>query len=96
MKNSRIILIDISDNSPTFACSGLTLQKPDHFFKCSRTVSNDDYIIKFQNKLMNSDWSSLHTLDIFDEMYDSFFEKLFRIYDECFPMVARFRTKIPC
>ena len=42
---------------------------------------------------MNSDWSSLYTLGTVDEMYDSFYEMLFRIYGECFPIVTRFKRK---
>ena len=42
---------------------------------------------------MNSDWSYLHTLGTVDEIYDSFYELLFRIYDECFPIEARFIVK---
>ena len=42
---------------------------------------------------MNSDWSSLYTPGTVDEKFDSFYEMLFRIYDECFPIVPRFKRK---
>ena len=93
MEKLEIILNDISDHFLTFACFDLTIQKPDDFFKWTRRVSNDNCVVRFRNKLMNSDWSVLDSLGMVDEMYDSFYEILFRIYDECFHIVTRFKRK---
>ena len=84
----------ISYHFTTFACFDLTVKKPYIFFKCTKWVSNDDNVIRFQNKLMKSDWSVLYTLDMVDEIYDSFYEKLFRIYDDCFPIVTRLKKDL--
>ena len=55
---------------------------------------NDDCVIRFQNNVMNSEWFSLYTLGTVNEMCGSMCEILFRIYDEWFPMVTRFKIKI--
>ena len=91
LKKTGIILNDISDKFQTFVCFDLTVQKPHHFFKCTRRVSNYDCVIMFQNKLINSRWSSLYTPGKVDEMYDSFYENLFRICEECLPIVTRLK-----
>ena len=93
MKKSGIILNDISDHFPTFAFFDLTVQKPDNIDKCTRRMSNDGCVIKFQNKLMSSSWSSLYTFNTVDKAYDRFYEMLFRIYDECFHIVTHFKRK---
>ena len=85
------MLNDTSDHFPLFACFDLAVQNLNNFFKCTRRVSKNDCVIKFQNKLMNSDWSSLYTFGTVDEMYGSFFERLFKIDDECFPLLTRLR-----
>ena len=79
----------------TFTCFDLTVQKAVIFFQCTRRVSNVECVITFQNKLMSSNWSPLYTLGTVGKIYENYYE-MFRIYDECFAIVTRFKRKKDC
>ena len=76
---SGIILNDLSDHS--LVCA--------YFDQATLIVIrtfNDDNLLKFNENLSNSKWSSFRNMEDPNKAYNDFMEKYSRIYNTCFPL----------
>jgi len=85
ISHSGILCTDISDHFPVFAILRIKhlLDKPICVKKRIYSVTN---LEKFQNIIVNYDWSNILNIPDFPEAFSAFHSEYKRLYDDCFPI----------
>ena len=90
---SAIVLTDLSDHFPIIHAFDTTLEKanqPDSTFKFQ--LVNERTISALKTKLRQIDWSDLLSIEDVNSFYESFHDRLSRVYFKCIPVIQK-KTK---
>ena len=80
----------MSDHLPVFFLTGeVEITKDPIFYKKNFREITEANLSDFQNRIQSINWRATNELDVNID-YDNFHDKLFQIYNECFP----FKEKI--
>ena len=87
-RNVGILYSDFSDHFPIFCISSLQSSCNRHVVnnrKKSRLI-NDSHMNMFKENLVSVNWSDGVKCDNVNDSYNIFFEKIYKVYDNCFPL----------
>ena len=82
---SGIILTDISDHLPIFACFGTTINQKQENLKITCRPMNDEQINMIIKSLENTDWNSINNDNDINSTYDKLITKLWDTVNEYAP-----------
>lgn len=86
---SGIIYDDLSDHFPVFGVVKNRINIKHSISKkkeARKRIITDTNLLSFRKKLKDIDWSNITECTNVDECYNSFFEKFYDIYNDCFPL----------
>ena len=81
--NAGIIINDVSDHLPIFACCHNEVKRPNKvLYKYCRNVTTES-LTQFKSELENVKWDNLYSSDDVNYVYDVFIDIVKKLYDQC-------------
>ena len=88
VKNSGLIIADISDHLPIFCVVSQTFLNIQNNAPIKKRIINYENMKKFKNELKDIDWTQIYEIDDVNDCYDNFMSMFHSLYDKCFPEIV--------